>query len=66
MKLKRNRFRKYENPNTIEFFSNKYENSTSLSSLFRNDVAIFLRDVLFESDIGSVNLHPSKRTHCVA
>ena len=37
-----------------------------LSSLYRNDVAIFLRDSLFESDVGSVNLHPSKRTHWVA
>ena len=37
-----------------------------LSSLCRNDVAICLRDGLFETDIGSVNLHPSKRTHSVA
>ena len=37
-----------------------------LSSLYRNDVAICLRDGLFESDIGSVTLHPSKRTHSVA
>ena len=34
-----------------------------LSSLSLNDVGIYLRDGPFESDIGSVNLHPSKRTH---
>ena len=27
---------------------------------------MFLRDGIFESDIGSVNLHPSKGTHSVA
>ena len=37
-----------------------------LSSLHRNDVAICLRDGLFESVIGSVHLHPSKGTHAVA
>ena len=37
-----------------------------LSSLYRNDVAICLRDGIFESDIGSVNLHPSKGTHSIA
>ena len=37
-----------------------------LSSLYRIDVAISLRDGLFESDIGSVKLHPSKATHAVA
>ena len=37
-----------------------------LSSLYRNDVAICLRDGLFESDRGSVILHPSKGTHSVA
>ena len=34
-----------------------------LSSLSLNDVGIYLRDGLFESDIGTVNLHPSKGTH---
>ena len=34
-----------------------------LSSLSLNDVGIFLRDGPFESDIGNVNLHPSKKTH---
>ena len=43
-----------------------FENQQVLSSLYRNDVAIYLRDGLSECDIGSVNLHPSKRTHWVA
>ena len=34
-----------------------------LSSLSLNDVGIYLRDGPFESDVGIVNLHPSKRTH---
>ena len=34
-----------------------------LSSLSLNDVGIYLRDGPFESDIGVVNLHPSKGTH---
>ena len=37
-----------------------------LSSLALNDVGIYLRDGLFESDIGIVNLHPSKGTHWVS
>ena len=36
-----------------------------LSSLSLNDVGIFLRDGPFESDIGIVNLHPSKGRHWV-
>ena len=36
-----------------------------LSSLSLNDVGIYLRDGSFSSDIGIVNLHPSKRTHWV-
>ena len=36
-----------------------------LSSLGLNDVGIYLRDGPFGSDIGIVNLHPSKGTHCV-
>ena len=36
-----------------------------LSSLSLNDVGIFLRDGPFSSDIGIVNLHPSKGTHWV-
>ena len=36
-----------------------------LSSLSLNDVGIFLRDGPFESDIGNVNLHPSRGTHWV-
>ena len=31
-----------------------------LSSLSLNDVGVYLRDGPFESDIGIVNLHPSK------
>ena len=36
-----------------------------LSSLGLSDVGIYLRDGPFESDIGIVNLHPSKGTHWV-
>ena len=36
-----------------------------LSSLSLNDVGIYLRDGPFESDIGIVNLHPSRGTHSV-
>ena len=36
-----------------------------LSSLSLNDVGIYLRDGLFESNIGIVNLHPSRGTHWV-
>ena len=34
-----------------------------LSPLSLDDVGIYSRDGLFSSDIGIVNLHPSKRTH---
>ena len=36
-----------------------------LSSLSLNNVGIYLRDGPFSSDIGIVNLHPSKGTHWV-
>ena len=36
-----------------------------LSSLFMNGVGIYLRDGPFKSDIGIVNLHPSKGTDWV-
>ena len=36
-----------------------------LSSLSLNAVGIYLRDGPFKSDIGIVNLHPSKGTHWV-
>ena len=36
-----------------------------LSSLSLNDVGIYLRDGPFKSDVGIVNLHPSKGTHWV-
>ena len=36
-----------------------------LSSLSLNDVGIYLRDGLFESDIGIVNLHPFRGSHWV-
>ena len=36
-----------------------------LSSLSLNDVGIYLRDGPFSSDIGILNLHPSKGTHWV-
>ena len=36
-----------------------------LSSLSLNDVGTYLRDEPFKTDIGIVNLHPSKGTHWV-
>ena len=36
-----------------------------LSSLFLDDVGIYLRDGPFSSDIGVGNLHPSKGTHWI-
>ena len=36
-----------------------------LDSIGLNNVGIYLRDGPFSSDIGIVNLHPSKRTHWV-
>ena len=36
-----------------------------LDSMRLNNVGIYLRDGLFSSDIGIVNLHPSKGTHWV-
>ena len=36
-----------------------------LSSLSLNDVGIYPRDGPFKSDIGNVNLHPSKGSHWV-
>ena len=39
------------------------KNYQVLTSLSLSDVGIYLRDGPFESDIGIVNLHPSKGTH---
>ena len=36
-----------------------------LNSIGLNNVGIYLRDGVFKSDIGIVNLHPSKGTHWV-
>ena len=36
-----------------------------ISSLSLNDIGIYLKDGPFKSDIGIVNLHPSKGTHLV-
>ena len=36
-----------------------------LCSIGLNNVGIYLRDGPFSTDIGIVNLHPSKGTHCV-
>ena len=36
-----------------------------LSSLSLYDIGIYLRDGPFESDIGIVNLHPSRGTHWI-
>ena len=56
-------------------FTNKYKlknRATSiikiqqvLSSLFLNDIGIYLRDGPFSSEIGIVNLHPIEGTHWV-
>ena len=45
--------------------TSKIKTQQDLLSLSLNDVGIYLRDGPFESDIGIVNLHPSKGTHCV-
>ena len=37
-----------------------------LNSIGLNNVGIYLRDGLFESDIGIVNLHPLKGTHWIS
>ena len=60
---------------TFNDFVHKYEltnKATSnkkiyqvLSALHLSDVEIYLRDGSFSSDIGIVNLHPSKGTHWV-
>ena len=42
----------------------KYKN-TSSPFIFVLDGWIYLKDGPFKSDIGIVNLHPSKGTHCV-
>ena len=42
------------------------KNQQVLSSLSMNDVGIYLRDGPFKSDIGIVNLHPSKGTYWLA
>ena len=48
-------------------FNNKATSKTKiqqvLSSLFLNDVGIYLRDGPFSNDIGIVNLLPLKGTH---
>ena len=36
-----------------------------LTSIGLNNVGIYLRDGPFESDVGIVNLHPSKGTHWI-
>ena len=41
------------------------KNQQVLSSLSLDNVAIYLRDRPFSGDIGIVNLHPSKGSHCV-
>ena len=56
-------------------FIHKYESKSKatsnikiqqvLSSLSLNDVGIYLRDGPFKTDVGIVNLHPSKGTHWI-
>ena len=45
--------------------TSKLKKQQVLSSLSLNDVGIFLRDGPFKSDIGFVNLYPSKGTHWI-
>ena len=55
------------------FFEKKIKNKATsnikiqqvLGSIRLDNVGIYLRDGPFLSDIGRVNLHPSKRTHWV-
>ena len=49
--------KKYELKNKA---TSNIEKQNILSSLSLNDVGIYLRDGPFKSDIGIVNLHPSK------
>ena len=58
-----NEFIKKHNLKTIAASNKKIQHV--LSSLSLNDVGIYLGDGPFESHIGSVNLHPSERTHWV-
>ena len=56
-------------------FLQKYEiknEATSKTKIYQvfpsiglNNVGIYLRDELIKSDAGIVDLHPTKRTHCV-
>ena len=45
--------------------TSKIKNQQILSSLYLNDVGIYLRDESFETDIGIVKLHPPRETHRV-
>ena len=51
---------------TFEKKESKIKKQSILSSLFLNGLGIYLRDGPFGSDIGAVNLHPTKGTHWVA
>ena len=55
-------FQKYKSKNKA---TSNIKIQQVFSSLFLNIVGIYLRDGQFSSDIGIVNLHPSKGTHCV-
>ena len=46
--------------------TSKMKTQQVFSSLGLNGVGIYLSNESFSSDIGIVNLHPSKRTHWVA
>ena len=52
--------KKYKLKNTA---TSNIKRQQVLSFLFLNGVGIYLRDGPFSSDIGLVNLHPSKGTH---
>ena len=55
-------FKKYKSKNRA---TSNIKIQQVLSSLSLKDVGIYLRDGPFSSDIGIVNLHPSKGTHWV-
>ena len=51
--------------NLINKATSNIKNQQVLNSIGLNNVGIFLRDGPFSSDIGILNLHPSKGTHWV-
>ena len=60
-------FNNFINKNNLENkATSNIKKQQVLSSIGLNNVGIYLKDGLFSSDVGSVNLHPTKGTHWVA